>query len=254
MHKPDVRISPGGEALNPQPPRPELEKPRASKVRPELTGLPRITWWRKLFRRLLALLARILVLIFTRCEVNGMQNFPRQGPALIVINHLGDADGLLGLAFFPAPVEALAKVELYEFPLVGWIMQAYGVIWVHRGHPDRRSIQAVMQGLAEGRLVGIAPEGRESVTGSLEEGTRGAAYLALKSNVPLVPVTFTGTENNRIYPNMLKLRRTSVSLTVGPSFRLEMLPDRRESIQLGTQYIMERLAMQLPPEYRGVYQ
>lgn len=180
MQKPDERISPGGEALNPQPPRPELEKPRAGRARPELTALPRITWWRKLFRRLLALLARILVVTFTRCEVNGLKNFPCQGPALVVVNHLGDADALLGLAFFQAPVEALAKMELYEFPLVGWIMQAYGVIWVHRGQPDRRSIQAVIQGLAEDRLVGIAPEGRESVTGSLEEGTRGAAYLAIK--------------------------------------------------------------------------
>jgi 1-acyl-sn-glycerol-3-phosphate acyltransferase len=251
MQRPDKHILRGGDGPSPGP---EFEKPQAKKVRPEITALPRITWWRRLVRRFLPVLARILVVALTRCKVNGLQNFPRQGPALIVVNHLGDADVMLGLAFFPTSVEALAKMELYEFPLLGGIMHAYGVIWVHRGQPDRRAIQAVRQGLVQGRLVGIAPEGRESVTGGLEEGTGGAAYLALKANVPLVPVTFTGTENNRFYPNLKRLRRTEVSLTIGPTFRLEKLPDRRESIRLGTLSIMERLAVQLPPEYQGVYQ
>jgi 1-acyl-sn-glycerol-3-phosphate acyltransferase len=254
MQKPDEHTLPRGDGLKSQLPEPEREKPRASIARPELTRLPRMTWWRKPVRIFLRLLARILVLALTRCKVKGLTNFPRQGPALIVVNHLGDADAVLGLAFFPTPVDALAKMELYDFPLLGGIMQAYGVIWIHRGQPDRRAIQAVRHALAEGRLVGIAPEGRESVTGGLEEGTGGAAYIALKANVPLVPVTFTGTENNRIYPNLKLLRRTEVSITIGPIFQLERLPDRREAIRLGTQKIMLKLAEQLPHEYRGIYQ
>jgi 1-acyl-sn-glycerol-3-phosphate acyltransferase len=240
--------------LEPSSPGPELDKPKATKVRPELTALPRLTWWRRLFRQFSRLLARILVITLTRCKVTGLQNFPRQGPALVVTNHLGDADAVLGLAYFPLSTDALAKMELYEYPLLGWLMQTYGVIWVHRGQPDRRAIQAVLRGLADGRIVGIAPEGRESLTGGLEEGTQGAAYIALKANVPLVPVTFTGTENNRIYPNLKKLRKTEVSLTIGPIFYLEQQHDRRESMRLGTQHIMHRLAMQLPSEYRGMYQ
>jgi 1-acyl-sn-glycerol-3-phosphate acyltransferase len=254
MQKPDEQHLLEGDGVKPHLPTAQFEKPRARKMRLELTALPLITRWRKLVRRFLPHPVRLLVRILTRCKVNGLQNFPHQGPALIVVNHLGDADAVLGLAFFPAPVDALAKMELYEFPLFGRIMHAYGVIWVHRGLPDRRAIKAVLKGLSEGRLIGIAPEGRESLTGGLEEGTGGAAYFALKTNVPIVPVTFTGTENNRIYPNLKKLRRTEVSITVGPVFQLEKLPDRRESIRIGTQKIMERLAKQLPPEYRGVYQ
>lgn len=254
MQKPGTPSLPGkGDTRSPSN-SPDYAKPRASKVRPELTCLPRITWQRRLARRLLRCLARILVLTFTRYEVKGLNNFPRQGPALIVTNHLGDADAVLALAFFPVFIDALAKMELYEFPVLGWVMQAHGVIWVHRGQPDRRAIKAVLQGLEEGRIVGIAPEGRESISGALEEGTGGAAFIALKAGVPLVPVTFTGTENQRIYPNLKRLSRTKVSLTVGPLFWLEKLPDRRESIRVGTQTIMEKLALQLPPELRGVYQ
>jgi 1-acyl-sn-glycerol-3-phosphate acyltransferase len=232
-----------------------LEKPRAEKLRPELTRSPRLSAGRKLFRRFLHWVARAAVVVLTHCELYGLENFPRQGPALLVVNHLGDADVVIGLAYFPSmQVDALAKVELYELPIVGWVMQAYGVIWVHRGHPDRRAIQAALKSLQEGRLVGVAPEGRESMTGSLEEGTGGAAYIAIKADVPIVPITFIGTENKQIYSNLKRMRRTRVAMTVGPMFTLEKLPDRREAIRLGTRTIMERLASQLPPEYRGTYQ
>jgi 1-acyl-sn-glycerol-3-phosphate acyltransferase len=147
----------------------------------------------------------------------------------------------------------MGKVELYDLAVVGWLMDAYGVIWVHRGQPDRRALRAALEGLQEGRIISLAPEGRESLTGSLEEGSGGAAYLALKSGAPIVPVTFTGTENARVYGNMKRLRRTPVTITVGPRFTLQDLPDRKEAIRLGTEQIMQTLAAQLPPEYRGIY-
>jgi 1-acyl-sn-glycerol-3-phosphate acyltransferase len=189
----------------------------------------------------------------TRCETHGLEKLPRSGSTLLVANHLGDADFIVGVAFTPRMVDALAKSELYDFPLIGWILDAYGVIWLHRGLPDRRALHAALDGLARGRCVAIAPEGRESVSGSLEEGMGGAAYLAFKSGVNLVPVTFTGTENARVYRNLKHLKRTHVSLTIGEPFELENTGNRREDIRRGTEEIMTRLADQLPPEYRGIY-
>lgn len=198
-------------------------------------------------------LARFLVAVLTKVEVSGLENLPRQGPVLVVANHLGDADVVVGLAYVPVEFDAVAKVELYDFPVLGFLMDAFGVIWIHRGQPDRQALRCVLEGLQEGRVIYIAPEGRESVTGSLEEGTQGAAYLALKAGVPLVPMTFTGTENSRVFTNLKRLRRTKIGLTVGPPFELEVLPDWRKSVQEGTLTIMKKLAAQLPPEYRGVY-
>jgi 1-acyl-sn-glycerol-3-phosphate acyltransferase len=172
---------------------------------------------------------------------------------LVVSNHLGDADFVVGTALPPVVTETLAKAELYDYPVLGKVLDAYGVIWVHRGQPDRKALRAALDGLRQGKLVSIAPEGRESVTGALEEGTQGAAYLALKAGVPLLPVTFTGTENARIYGNLKRLRRTDVTMTVGPLFRLDDLPDHKQAIEQGTQKIMYVLAAQLPPEYRGMY-
>jgi len=228
-------------------------KPVSEIWRPDLTRLPALTPVRRLVRYLLKGLVRFLALCFTRTEVCGLENFPKSGPALVVMNHLGDADPLLLIAFLPVFPEALAKIELYNFPVLGALMHAYGVIWVHRGQPDRRAIRAALEGLQAGRFVGVAPEGRESLSGAMEEGTDGAAFLAIKAGVPLVPVTITGTQNARLYGNMKRLRRTLVTLRVGKLFVLPEPANRQGALREATRLIMETLARQLPPEYRGVY-
>lgn len=228
-------------------------KPQAELIRPEITRLPELTFFRRVYRFFMLGLIRLAVRLLARMETQGLENIPRQGPALMVSNHLGDADLIVGLAYSPVEVEFISKAELHDFPVLGMLMDAYGAIWVHRGQPDRRALRAALEGLRQGRVIGIAPEARESLTGGLEEGTGGAAYLALKADVPLVPVTFTGTENAIVFSNLKRLRKSDITLTVGKPFRLEQLPDRRKAIELGTQEIMQTLASQLPVKYRGVY-
>ena len=229
-------------------------KPRSEVLRPSMTRLAQLTWGRKLFRRIVHWLSRFLVFLWTRSSVTGLENIPKSGPALLVSNHLGDADLILGIAYAPQIVEPFAKIELIDIPLLGWILDTYGVIWVCRGQPDRRAIRVVMEAMDQGRMVGIAPEGRESLTGALEEGTGGAAYIALKADLNIIPITFTGTENKRVFHNMKRFRRTDVSVTIGAPFSLDLLPDKRDGIRAGTEKIMRTLAQQLPPEYRGVYE
>ncbi len=233
--------------------KPVLPKPRSEVVNPEITRLPKLTRGRKIFRNFMRWFSKFLVLICTHAEILGLENIPNEGPTIIVANHLGDADFVLGLAYSPIIVDPFTKIELYELPILGKVLDAYGVIWVHRGQPDRRALRAVLQGMNENRMVAIAPEGRESLTGALEEGTGGAAYLALKTGAPLLPVTFTGTENLRVFGNLKRFRRTYVTVTIGKPFQLEQKGDLRSSIKLGTETIMHILAGQLPAEYRGYY-
>jgi 1-acyl-sn-glycerol-3-phosphate acyltransferase len=228
-------------------------KPVTERFRPEITRLPPLTPWRRAARWFLVRLVRLVVRLLIRVHMSGSENTPPHGPVLVVSNHLGDADLVLGIALSARPVDAVSKADLYDLPVLGWLMEIYGVIWVHRGLPDRRALRAVLQGLDEGRMIAIAPEGRESVTGKLEEGTHGAAYLALKSGAPILPVTFTGTENRLVYGSLKRLRRAEITLTVGKPFHLQPGDDWRQAIDQGTEQIMRTLAEQLPPEYRGVY-
>ena len=235
------------------------EKPRSVVWRPELTRLPELTEKRLRARRRWRFAARFLVRFLTRAEVSGLENFPTEGPALIVVNHLGDADVLMGLAYFPVFPEVIGKAELFDFPILGKLMDAYGTIWVHRGQPDRRTLRAALQALGEDRMVSLAPEGRQSVTGELEEGMGGVVYLALKAGaarkqpVPIVPVAFTGTENSNVLGSLKRLRRSQITMTIGPVFFLETEADWRTAIHAGTEKIMRSLAHLLPVTYRGVY-
>jgi 1-acyl-sn-glycerol-3-phosphate acyltransferase len=228
-------------------------KPVSEIWHPELTRLPSLKLGQRFFRRWMRALVRLIVFVFIRARLQGLEKFPRTGPALVVTNHLGDADGVLGVAFWPVFTDSFAKIELFELPILGWIFEKYGVIWVHRGQPDRRAISAALEGLNLGRIISIAPEGRESPIGALEGGTEGAAFLARKAGVPIVPVAITGTENGRIYGNMKRFRRTDVTMTVGDPFLLPDDMDRKIALETGTRLIMEALARLLPEKYRGVY-
>jgi 1-acyl-sn-glycerol-3-phosphate acyltransferase len=220
--------------------------------RPDLVALPRLTLARRAFRGFWHMFTKVLTLVTMRAKVSGLDNFPKHGPALVVINHLGDADAVLLAACIPSTIEGMGKIELID-EWVGPIMHAYGTIWVHRGRPDRRALRAALDGLAEGRIVALAPEGRQSLIGGLEEGNAGAAFLAMKSGAPIVPIAMTGTENANIYGHLKKWKRAPVTLTVGKPFYLPEQPDRQKMLREGTRQIMATLASLLPESYRGNY-
>ncbi|MEW6404091.1 MAG: lysophospholipid acyltransferase family protein [Chloroflexota bacterium] len=245
-------------------------KPVTEVWRPELVRLPRLTLARRVFREFMRWLVKLVVWVLIDVKVEGMENFPKRGPALMVINHLGDADTAVLFASIPYTADALGKIELYDLPFLGKLMDLYGIIWLHRGQADIRAVRAVLAGFAEGRVIAMAPEGRESVTGALEEGTNGAAFLAYKADVPILPIALTGTENLNVYGHMKRWRRARATVTVGKMFRLETQgkaraaksqrsfgelsrSGRSEAVRDGTRQIMEKLAELLPEEYRGAY-
>ena len=237
-------------------------KPITDIWRPDLVGLARLTLARRLFRGFLRGVAKLLTGVLLRARVSGLENFPPHGPALIVFNHLGDADAVLMMAKLPyrSPAEGIGKIELNDHWLVGPIFRAYGIIWVHRGMPDRKALRAALEALAEGRMVTLAPEGRQSVIGGLEDGNPGAAFLALKSGAPVVPVGLTGTENSNVFGHLKRWKRAPVSLTVGKPFYLKVQAEGGEAgtksqraMREATRQIMEAIARLLPESYRGNY-
>ncbi|MEP7137349.1 MAG: lysophospholipid acyltransferase family protein [Chloroflexota bacterium] len=229
-----------------------IPKPVTDWWRPDLVKLPKLTFARKIFRIFARGLTKLVVFVTMNVTIKGMENFPKKGPALIVINHLGDVDAVLLAASIPVAIDGMGKIELNEHWLVGPTFRAYGVIFVHRGRPDRKAIRAALDGLAEGRMLALAPEGRQSVEGKLEEGTEGAAFLAMKTGAIIVPVAMTGTENENIY-NRKWWRRARVTLSVGKPFKLTEQADRQKMMREGTSQIMESLASLLPESYVGNY-
>src|SRR3990172_11779510 len=223
-----------------------LPKPVSEVWRPELVRLPKMTRLRRAFRAFGHGLMKLIAKICLNVSSEGMENFPSSGPVMVVINHIGDSDVPALISTLPVPPDALAKIELYDLPILGKLMDWYGVIWLHRGRADKRAIRAALDGFAEGRIIIIAPEGRYSKIGGLEEGEHGAAFLAFKADVPVIPVVVIGTENAHVYGHLKRLRRAPVTLRIGKAFRLRRQPDRQETMREGTLRIMEALANLLP--------
>jgi 1-acyl-sn-glycerol-3-phosphate acyltransferase len=196
-----------------------------------------------IYRRLARLAARTLL----RLIVRGVENIPRAGGLLFAMNHLGDADPLLVLGFTPRAGAVVGKVEILDWPVVGIVARAIGMIPIRRGAPDRGALNACLRMLQSGGALLIAPEGRETPSHTLIEAQEGVGFLALRSGAPIVPIAITGTEN--VYRDWRRFRRPCVTLTFGEPFCLPPDINRREATDL----IMRRIAALLPPSYRGVY-
>jgi 1-acyl-sn-glycerol-3-phosphate acyltransferase len=145
--------------------------------------------------------------------------------------------------------EKWAKVPLWSLML----RKSKSVVFINRGKPDRRALEQALNILRAGRVFGLAPEGDYSKTRSLQKGHDGAAYLASRTGVPVVPLVIYGQEN--LFTSLLSLKRPLVRVVFGEAFVLPGTPNYANGKQLGdyTEEIMRKLAAILPPEYRGVY-
>jgi 1-acyl-sn-glycerol-3-phosphate acyltransferase len=127
------------------------------------------------------------------------------------------------------------------------------VVWITQWEADREALAQAEAALRAGYPLAMAPEGTRSKTGALMKARAGVAFLATRLDVPVVPVAMQGTE--RLKQNVLRLRRTDLSLTIGRPFRLAPVAGRGRSRQLDerTDVIMAHIAHLLPERYWGEY-
>jgi hypothetical protein len=118
----------------------------------------------------------------------------------------------------PRAPEFITLVDLLNVPGTGLALRAYGTILVHRDEYDRHVIRAALDTLNRGRLAGIGARSAPSPNAALEKGREGAAYLALKSGAPVVPVGITGTLN--VYSAWRKRRHPDICMLAGAPFHL----------------------------------
>jgi 1-acyl-sn-glycerol-3-phosphate acyltransferase len=141
-----------------------------------------------------------LKLVF-RPHVEGAENVPATGPAILASNHLSYADWLFMPLTLPRRVTFVAKAEYFTSPgLKGWFQRKFfsgaGQVPIDRSGANAAegALASARQILGEGELFGIYPEGTRSHDGRLYRGKTGVARLALETRVPVVPVAVLGTD------------------------------------------------------------
>ena len=215
------------------------------------TKLPGHPVGRKFLLWLLGLLMKLLL----RLEVVCPENIPATGPVILIINHIAFLDPILVCGISSRPVTPVAKREAFDSFFIGPIMKIYGAIPVRRGEPDLKAIRDMLRVLEEGGVVLLAPEGTRSPTYQMQPAKAGIALLARRSGAIITPVGISGTHRLKSY--WTRLRRAPIRLQVGQPFHLRQVSANgrasRAELAVMTDEIMYRLAAQLPPALRGVY-
>jgi 1-acyl-sn-glycerol-3-phosphate acyltransferase len=186
-------------------------------------------------------------------RVEGIENVPKQGPAILMINHIALIDPIVVLHLLPRNIVPLAKVEVYDYPIIGIFPRLWHVIPVRREEIDRRAIQQVMAVLRAGEIVLVAPEGTRG--DQLKEARLGVAYLASRSQVPVIPVAISGTTGFPTLPIYSRWNGPGAHVRFGHPFRYksEYQHADREQLRLMTDEAMYILAQMLPSQQRGFY-
>jgi 1-acyl-sn-glycerol-3-phosphate acyltransferase len=202
------------------------------------------------------LLIRVAMLLLTRTSVRGREHVPAAGAGIVVCNHIAAVDPGILVGALPRPIALMSKIENYRGPLK-LFMPMVGAFTVRRGTADRRALGAATRVLEQGRLLCLFPEGTRSHDGALGHAQGGAALLAAKAGVPIIPVALTGTPEifQRRFP---WLGFPRVTVTIGAPFTAPPAEHgasrvRRDDRERLTDTIMGHIAALLPPEQRGSY-
>jgi 1-acyl-sn-glycerol-3-phosphate acyltransferase len=126
-------------------------------------------------------------------RVHGASHVPRTGPCIVVSNHIGFLDGPLLIVLAPRLVHALTKKEMFT-GATGRLLHAVGQIPLSRADVDVAAVKGCLRVLRDGGVVGIYPEGTRG-DGELHTFRPGAAYLALVTGAPVVPLAVFGTRD-----------------------------------------------------------
>jgi 1-acyl-sn-glycerol-3-phosphate acyltransferase len=186
-------------------------------------------------------------------KVEGLEYIPKEGPAILMINHIAFIDPILVLHACPRNIIPLAKVEALNYPIVGIFPRIWEVIPVRREEVDRRAIQKALEVLKAGEIVLVAPEGTRCP--SLRIGKEGIAYLATRSGAPVIPTAVTQTSGFPTLPFTRRWKGPGAQVRFGRPFRFVSNEERpgKEKMRKMTDEAMFALASLLPFPLRGVY-
>ena len=143
---------------------------------------------------------------YTRARVIGKHNIPKSGPFLLAPIHRSNIDTPLAAAVTSRRMRFMGKDSIWKFKPIGWIISSLGAFPVTRGSADREALKRCISVLESGEPLVLFPEGTRQSGPVVQPLFDGAAYVAVKAGVPIIPVGIGGSEgvmpkgSKMIYP------------------------------------------------------
>jgi 1-acyl-sn-glycerol-3-phosphate acyltransferase len=200
---------------------------------------------------------RPLLKICFSWKVEGRENVPLTGPLVLVANHVHVVDPIFLVFALPRWITFVAKEELFRSLFLRLWLRWAGSLPLQRDGKVRdkqRILEGARKALDEGLILGMFPEGARSHDGKLRKGKPGSAFIASKTDVPVLPVGVIGTD--KVHGISWLWKRPRIVVRIGKPFKLP--PTNRKisksQMQLLTTQLMKEIAALLPPEYQGAYE
>jgi 1-acyl-sn-glycerol-3-phosphate acyltransferase len=196
-----------------------------------------------LARRILKAILGIYLHLYHRLEVEGMENVPARGPAIVVVNHASLLDVPVLMVADPFPDTAtIVKASMFNSSFFSWFLRQWGAIPVERQGRDSTGVRRMLGVLREGRVMAVAAEGTRTRTGHLAAINPVLAKIAAGADVPVLPVGIRGSFE-ALPPGAKLPRPKKIVVRVGKPFRF----DRGTDAATAAQRIQDEIAALLPP-------
>lgn len=191
-----------------------------------------------------------------RVTITGKEHIPYGTRYVVAMNHVSIYDPPLIGSFWPEQLEIIGASDVFEKPVQGQVLKAYGVIPVHRGEYDRALFMKIIKVIQAGYPLLIAPEGGRSHVPAMQRAMPGVAYIIEQTRVPVMPVGLVGTTED-FWQRASRGERPALEIRVGKPITLPEITakgaEKHAARQHNADLVMRHLAGLLPEEYRGVY-
>jgi 1-acyl-sn-glycerol-3-phosphate acyltransferase len=212
--------------------------------------LARVSYWAVVY------FIRLCTFLYVRGPtVEGRDNIPKTGGAILVSNHLNNADPCVIPGALDRRVISMAKKEMFKWPIVNILFLMIGAFPVDRQGADLGALREAQRTVNSGLLLLMFPEGTRSKDQQLRAGFPGSALVAYRTGAPLIPVAVTGTEGLK-WPFLFFKPFVGPKVTIRFGEPFYPPPAERITTQAAkdaTHDIMLHVAELLPVEYQGEF-
>lgn len=176
--------------------------------------------------------------LFFKIEVIGKENLITDRGFILAANHQSYCDPVFMGVGFRKEVRFMAKKELFDKPVLGFLIRHLGAFPVSRGKGDMSAVETAEKIIQDGGVLGIYPEGTRSKTGELLKAKSGALLIASKTGADIVPTGITYTKR--------KFLRKGVTIAYGTPIKNEEINIgenmSREKLKYGKELLMQRIS------------
>ncbi len=185
-------------------------------------------------------LMKIFIFFCCPCKFIGRENIPTQGAFIVASNHVSNLDPFLVGSGFSRRLSYLAKEELFKGKVRSFFLYKVGAFPIKRGASDLGAIKEVFRRLKLGEPILLFPEGTRTLDASKRKIQAGVGLIALKSQLPVVPVFIDGSEKV-LPPGAKRLIRHNVTIRFGKPLKFSR--EKTVSASNISQKIMQNILM-----------